>query len=149
MKTTLYLVRPAAAKAGMLSAAGQRQAELTRDFLAVRAIDACWCGPGAGARQTAAILAEPHGVEPRVHDALHAGMLDDMFVERAGTGLLVIVPRLVQRAYLADLLRLTAAQAARVALDRCAVSVIVQDRSRRRPIVTTLNAAFHLHGLFV
>ena len=46
MKTTLYLVRQAARL-------GIRQAELTRDFLAVRPLDACYSSPMPRAIETA------------------------------------------------------------------------------------------------
>src|SRR5262245_37748121 len=84
MKTTLYLVRQAAAEATPAGPArlerrrcdpplgrlGVRQAELTRDFLAVRPIDACFSSPAARAVQTARIIAEPHGLSPGLLEAL-------------------------------------------------------------------------------
>jgi broad specificity phosphatase PhoE len=76
MKTLLYLLRHAATPANLshpaklqgrrhdppLAAVGVRQAEMTRDFLAVRAIDACYCSPMRRAQQTAGIIAEPHAL---------------------------------------------------------------------------------------
>lgn len=68
MKTTLYLVRQGMTtgtgrRAG-LDRAGVRQAELTRDFLAVRALDACYATAAPAAVETARIIAEPHGLTP-------------------------------------------------------------------------------------
>jgi broad specificity phosphatase PhoE len=76
MRTTLYLLRHAATEANLaqpprlqgrrhdppLARLGVRQAEATRDFLAVRPIDACYCSPLLRAVQTAAIVAAPHGL---------------------------------------------------------------------------------------
>lgn len=84
MKTTLYLIRQAATEASAtqpqrlhgrkhnppLARLGVRQAELTRDFLAVRPIDHCYCSPLLRAVQTASILAAPHGLSPLPLDAL-------------------------------------------------------------------------------
>ena len=78
MHTTLYLLRHAATEANLatpprlqgrrhnppLARLGVRQAEATRDFLAVRPIDACYCSPLVRAVQTAAIVAAPHGLTP-------------------------------------------------------------------------------------
>src|SRR5947209_16512457 len=78
MRTTLYLLRHAATDANLatpprlqgrrhnppLARLGVRQAEATRDFLAVRPIDACYCSPLLRAVQTAAVVAAPHGLEP-------------------------------------------------------------------------------------
>lgn len=78
MKTTLYLIRHAATEANLATPArlqgrkhnpplaklGVHQAAATRDFLAVRAIDACFCSPLLRAVQTATIIAEPHGIAP-------------------------------------------------------------------------------------
>src|SRR5262249_34950746 len=49
---------------------GVRQATATRDFLAVRPIDACYTSPLLRARETAAIVALPHGLTPVVVDEL-------------------------------------------------------------------------------
>jgi len=84
MKTTLYLLRHGAAEGNLakpprllgrnddppLAKIGVRQAEVTRDFLAVRAIDVCYCSPLRRAVQTAKILAEPHEISPRPLPAL-------------------------------------------------------------------------------
>src|SRR5712671_232741 len=78
MRTTLYLLRHAATEANLaspprlqgrrhnppLARLGVRQAEATRDFLAVRPVDACYCSPLLRAVQTAAIVAAPHGLAP-------------------------------------------------------------------------------------
>jgi broad specificity phosphatase PhoE len=84
MKTILYLLRHGATKANLahparlqgqrldlpLARTGIRQAELTRDLLAVRPLAQCYCSPLRRAVQTAAILAAPHGLTPRPLDAL-------------------------------------------------------------------------------
>jgi broad specificity phosphatase PhoE len=84
MKTILYLIRHGATAANLarppvlqgrgynppLTRVGIRQAEATRDFLAIRPIDYCYCSPLRRARQTAAIVAAPHGVKPVPLDAL-------------------------------------------------------------------------------
>lgn len=78
MKTVLYLLRHGATEAELaqparlqgrkhnppLARLGVRQAEATRDFLAVRPIDHCYCSPLLRAVQTAAIVAAPHGASP-------------------------------------------------------------------------------------
>jgi broad specificity phosphatase PhoE len=79
LRTVLYLLRHAATEANLASPArlqgrrydpplaglGIRQAELTRDFLAIRPIDHCYCSPMIRAVQTAAIVAAPHGLSPQ------------------------------------------------------------------------------------
>lgn len=84
MATTLYLLRHAATEANLahpprlqgrrsnpsLAKLGVRQAQATRDFLAVRPIDACYCSPLLRAVQTATIIASPHGIAPQPLDAL-------------------------------------------------------------------------------
>lgn len=84
MRTTLYLLRHAATEANLahpprlqgrrrnppLARLGVRQAEATRDFLAVRPVDACFCSPLLRAVQTATIIATPHGLAPQPLDAL-------------------------------------------------------------------------------
>jgi broad specificity phosphatase PhoE len=78
-KTVLYLIRHGATEANLacparlqgrrqdppLARLGVRQAEATRDFLAIRPVDHCYCSPLLRAVQTAAIVAAPHGLEPR------------------------------------------------------------------------------------
>jgi len=78
MQTTLYLLRHAATEANLanpprlqgrklntpLAKLGIRQAEATRDFLAVRPIDICYCSPLRRAMQTAKIVAQPYGLTP-------------------------------------------------------------------------------------
>ena len=84
MRTTLYLLRHGATEANLarppwlqgrrvdapLARLGVRQAEATRDFLAIRPIDVCYCGPLLRAVQTATIVAAPHGLSPQPLDAL-------------------------------------------------------------------------------
>jgi len=84
MKTTLYLLRHAATDANLarpallqgrkhnppLARIGVRQAELTRDLLAIRPIDVCYSSPMLRAMQTAAIIAAAHGVAPQPVEAL-------------------------------------------------------------------------------
>lgn len=74
----MYLLRHAATSANLsrpsrlqgrrhdpeLAALGIRQAQATRDFLAVRPIDHCYSSPLRRALQTAEIVADPHGLEP-------------------------------------------------------------------------------------
>jgi broad specificity phosphatase PhoE len=84
MVTRLYLLRHAATDANLahparlqgrrhnpsLARLGIRQAEATRDYLAIRAIDACYCSPLIRAMQTATIIAAPHGIAPVPLEAL-------------------------------------------------------------------------------
>jgi broad specificity phosphatase PhoE len=84
MTTTMYLIRHGATEANVarpprlqgrrqnppLNRLGIRQAEATRDFLAIRPIDHCYCSPLLRALQTAAIVAAPHGLSPVPLDAL-------------------------------------------------------------------------------
>src|SRR5262245_42208438 len=85
MRTTiLYLLRHGATAANLakparllgarenppLTPLGIRQAERTRDFLAIRPIDVCYCSPLKRAVQTATIIAEPHDLEPITHAGL-------------------------------------------------------------------------------
>jgi broad specificity phosphatase PhoE len=83
-RTVLYLIRHAATEANLarparlqgrrhdppLARLGVRQAEATRDFLAIRPIDHCCCSPLLRAVQTAAIVAGPHGLSPAPLEAL-------------------------------------------------------------------------------
>jgi broad specificity phosphatase PhoE len=82
--TTLYLIRHGATEANLarpatlqgrrhnppLARLGVRQAEATRNFLAIRPIDHCYCSPLLRAVQTAAIVAAPHGLVPQPIEAL-------------------------------------------------------------------------------
>lgn len=84
MRTTLYLIRHAATPANLqkpaklqgcrtnpdLAPIGVRQAQATRDFLAVRPIDAVFTSPLRRSFRTAEIIAEPHGHLPTVIDDL-------------------------------------------------------------------------------
>jgi broad specificity phosphatase PhoE len=83
-KTVLYLIRHGATEANLarpprlqgrrhnppLSRLGVRQAEATRDLLAIRPIDRCYASPLLRAVQTAAIVAAPHGLSPQPLDEL-------------------------------------------------------------------------------
>ena len=83
-RTILYLIRHGATEANLaspprlqgrrhdppLAQLGVRQAEATRDFLAVRPIDHCYCSPLLRAVQTAALVAAPHGLAPQPLEAL-------------------------------------------------------------------------------
>jgi broad specificity phosphatase PhoE len=82
--TTLYLIRHGATEANLatppriqgrrhdppLARLGVRQAEATRDFLAIRPIDHCYTSPLLRAVQTASIVAAPHGLSPLPLEAL-------------------------------------------------------------------------------
>ena len=84
MRTNVYLLRHGATEANLakparlqgrrldppLAKLGVRQAEATRDFLAIRPIDHCYCSPMLRAVQTAAIVAAPHGLSPTPLEAL-------------------------------------------------------------------------------
>ncbi len=84
MKTILYLIRHGATEANLarparlqgrrhdppLARLGVRQAEATRDFLAIRPIDHCYSSPMLRAVQTASIVAAPHGLAPQALQAL-------------------------------------------------------------------------------
>jgi broad specificity phosphatase PhoE len=84
-RTVLYLIRHGATEANLarparlqgrnhnppLARLGVRQAEATRDFLAIRPIDHCYCSPLVRAVQTATIVAAPHGLTPQPLDALN------------------------------------------------------------------------------
>ena len=79
MKTLLYLLRHGATEANLarpprlqgrrddpsLDPLGVRQAEVTRDFLAVRPVDWCYASPMRRSMQTATIIAQPHGLVPQ------------------------------------------------------------------------------------
>jgi broad specificity phosphatase PhoE len=78
MTTTLYLIRHAATPANLLKPAklqgcrtnpdlaplGVRQATATRDFLAIRPVEAIYASPLRRAFRTAEIIAEPHSLTP-------------------------------------------------------------------------------------
>jgi len=83
-QTTLYLLRHGATDANLalpprlqgrshnppLARLGVRQAEATRDYLAILPIDACYCSPLRRAVETATIVAAPHGLTPIPVDEL-------------------------------------------------------------------------------
>lgn len=84
MRTTLYLLRHGATAENLakparlqgrginppLADVGVRQAEITRDYLAVRPFDRCYTSPLLRAKQTADIICTPHGIEPTIHENL-------------------------------------------------------------------------------
>jgi broad specificity phosphatase PhoE len=84
MQTIMYLLRHGATEANLAKPArlqgrrfdpplarfGIRQAELTRDFLAVRPMDRCFCSPLERAVETATIIAAPHGLSAQPLDDL-------------------------------------------------------------------------------
>jgi broad specificity phosphatase PhoE len=84
MQTTLYLIRHGATASNLekpprlqgcrldppLAPLGVRQAEATRDVLAIRPIDFCYCSPLRRAVQTANIVASAHGLVPEPLAAL-------------------------------------------------------------------------------
>jgi broad specificity phosphatase PhoE len=53
-----------------LAPLGIRQAEATRDFLAIRPVEHCYSSPLLPAVQTATIVAAPHGLSPSLLDEL-------------------------------------------------------------------------------
>jgi broad specificity phosphatase PhoE len=83
-QTVLYLIRHGATEANLarparlqgrrhnppLARLGVRQAEATRDLLAIRPIDHCYSSPLLRAVQTAAIVAATHGLSPQPLEAL-------------------------------------------------------------------------------
>lgn len=84
MKTTMFLIRHGATSSNLerpprlqgrridqpLAPIGERQAELTRDFLGVTDIDAMFTSPLQRAQQTASIIAKPHRMSPLLIDGL-------------------------------------------------------------------------------
>lgn len=154
MTTTLYLIRPGAAAASgpdqPLAPLGVRQAEATRDLLAVRPVDACYSSPDGRSVQTAAVVAEPHGLAPTALDELAdaasaVATIESLLAEHAGQSLVVVASHAVTRCYLAGLLGLGAEQARQVTLDPGGISVAV--RREGRTTVSMLNVAFHLQGV--
>lgn len=164
MRSTLYLIRQAEALAPFegrlnppLSRRGIRQAEMTRDFLAMRPMDACYCSPRWRAVQTAEIIAAPHRLQPQRLGSLDEGIdfdsvqarvcdgIEQLMQVHAGKSILVVAHRYVHLAYIAAVLQLSQIQAAAVALEHCGISVVV--REDKVTTVATLNAAFHLQGL--
>ena len=67
-----------------------------------------------------------------------------MLTAHNGQSILVVGHHVVNRTYLASLLGLPPAQARRVTLDNCGISVVV--RRGGQTSVATLNAAFHLQA---
>jgi broad specificity phosphatase PhoE len=84
METVLYLIRHGATEANLakparlqgrksdaaLAPLGIRQAQATRDFLAIRPIDYCYSSPMRRAVQTAEIVTAPHGLRPTILEDL-------------------------------------------------------------------------------
>jgi len=166
---------PAPCEDPALAPAGVRQAEATRNFLAIRPIDHCYCSPLRSALQTAVIVAAPHGLTPKPLEALaecdlgHSGGLDALSIGRRdsdsfdalcgrmaevmetiisqhpGQAVLVVGHHLANRAYLANVMGLSAAQVRHMRLDTCGISVIV--RYGAETTVSTVNATFHLQGV--
>jgi len=207
MKTTLYLVRHGATEANLarpprlqgrkhnppLARLGVRQAEATRDFLAGRYLDTCYCSPLLRAVQTAAIVAAPHGLAPIPVDALAecdmgrwegldwqairyldadayqkhlanplehgfpggesiaeltrrvGSALEALLRRHDGQSVLVIAHHIVIQSYLAGLLNLNHEQARRMTVEPCGISVVISEGETT--MVSTLNAAFHLHAV--
>jgi alpha-ribazole phosphatase len=175
MQTKMYLIRHAAAEASLaqparrdnppLARLGVRQAEVTRDFLAVRGIDHCYSSPMLRAVQTAAIIAAPHGLSPVPQENLvecgvgtwgghesyerfqarATAALENLLLRHVGLAILVVAHCDVNRAYLAGLLGLSPDQAAQVSIDNCAISLVVREGEETG--VGTLNASFHLQGI--
>jgi broad specificity phosphatase PhoE len=161
MKTTLYLLRhDVEENREDRDGKQRRQLELTRDFLAVRPIDQCYCSPGQEVVQTAALLSAPHGLQPRVLEGLghlEAGesvahfqgrvmkTLEQLFPQHPGQSLLVLAQHPVPRTYLGSLLGLVFDRGERIRIDPCGISVLIHREART--VVHTLNALFHLQGL--
>jgi hypothetical protein len=148
-KTLLYLLgnglaepvrsRPELLFDPPLSPLGLRQAEATRDFLAVRPLDRCFTAPQRAACQTAAVVTGPHRLTPV---PLDGRSLDELLELCAGQAALVVAPLSVLRVYLGDLLGFPAGL---VTLAPCGVSGVMHDGDETT--VRTLNAAFHLQGV--
>jgi broad specificity phosphatase PhoE len=158
MKTLLYLVPHEPIDS--TESASLRRGRVTRDFLAVRPLDACFHGSFAGADELAALLAKPHGVAPKVHDCLAEPADDENATDVArrvtdgleallnahgGQAMLVLAPPSVVRAYLAGLLGLTASRAKQMVLDECGISLVTREGAGKST-VATVNAIFHLQG---
>jgi broad specificity phosphatase PhoE len=169
MKTILYLVshgssQPISNRGGRqnsaLSPLATRQAELTRDLMGIRPIDACYCGPAEPSIETAMILVEPHDLAPVRLAALAdlsdgeslrgfqkrvTGAFERVLQENESDTLLVAAPLRVNRIYLAGLLGLRSSRAHEITLDDCGISIVVRDEAGTG--LSTLNAAFHLQGV--
>src|SRR5580658_5450268 len=84
IKTVMYLIRHGATEANLaqppilqgrrinppLARLGVRQAEATREFLAIRPIEHCYCSPLVRAVQTAEIVGGAHGLTPEAVESL-------------------------------------------------------------------------------
>jgi broad specificity phosphatase PhoE len=173
MKTVLYLIHHGATEGSLaqppllqgrrqnppLAPVGIRQAEATRDFLAIRPVEHCYSSPLQPAVQTATIVAAPHGLSPILLDGLtepegeslsdvyrraHQA-LEELWNRHAGEAILVVGHEIVNRTYLAGVLGLSPDQGWQVTLQDCGISVLV--REGEKTTVSTLNAAFHLQGV--
>jgi broad specificity phosphatase PhoE len=169
MKTVLYLVshgsaQPISNRGGRQNAAlsplATRQAELTRDLMGIRPIDACYCGPAEQSVETAMILVESRdlvlvrlaaladlsdGESLRGFQKRVAGAFERVLQENEGDALLVAAHFRVNRIYLAGLLGLRLSRADEINLDDCGISIVVRDEAGTT--LSTLNAAFHLQGV--
>ena len=69
-------------------------------------------------------------------------VLEGLLLHHPGEEILVVAHRITNRTYLAGLLGVPLAQARRVHVDNCGLSVVVRDGDET--LVSTLNATFHL-----
>jgi broad specificity phosphatase PhoE len=74
-----------------------------------------------------------------------AAALKELLTRHAGAALLVVAHHVINRTYLAGLLGLPVQQARQVKLANCGISVVIREGDHTT--VSTVNAAFHLHGL--
>ena len=74
-----------------------------------------------------------------------SGALENALAVHSGQSILVVAHHVVNRTYLAGLLRLKMEHARQVTLDNCGISVVVREGDETT--VGTLNAAFHLQGV--
>jgi broad specificity phosphatase PhoE len=71
--------------------------------------------------------------------------IDGLLDRHRGQSILVVAHHIVNRTYLAGLLGMGPELAKQVVLDNCGISIVV--RAGDKTTVSTLNAAFHLHGV--
>jgi broad specificity phosphatase PhoE len=72
-------------------------------------------------------------------------VFEELLRRHTGESVMVIGHHVVNRTFLAGLLGLGPGQARRVSLDNCGISVVI--RAAGKMSISTLNAAFHLHGI--